>query len=105
MDRTCLVVKKIRRGNRKPDKSNSAFKSGVISTSVKFSSERTGCIYSKVTCQKVGRDDFRPCITSMNEDGSNPKFCCNVPTEARASLASGLQESIKSGYFEESWEH
>ena len=105
MDRKRLVDKEIRRRAKKPDKFNSAFKSDVISPSAKSPSERTGCIYSKVTCQKIGRDGFRPCMTSKNEDGSNPKFCRNVPIEARASLASGLQESIKSGNFEERWEH
>jgi hypothetical protein len=103
MDRKRLVDKEIRRRAKKQSKSNSALKSSVDSLSVKVPS--TGCIYSEVACQKIDRDGFRPCISSKNEDGSNPKFCSKVPIEARASLASTFHESIKNGDFEDSWGH
>lgn len=98
MDRKVLVDREIRRRAKKSSKFNSAFISNVNSSS-KFSSEYNRCIYSKVICQKVDRDGFRPCIFSKNEDGSSPRFCRNVPVEARASLASSFQEAIKSGDF------
>jgi hypothetical protein len=104
MDRKHLIDKEMRRRGKNPDKFNSAYKSNVGPTSVKLPSEHTGCIYSKEACQKISKDGFRPCWTSKHEDGSNPRFCGNVPIEARASLASRMQESIKNREFEESWE-
>lgn len=51
------------------------------------------CLYSKVVCRKVGRDGFPPCMISKHEDGSDPRFCRNVPIGVRTLLV----ESFKSG--------
>ncbi len=112
MDRKRLIDKELRRRAKRPNKSNSAFKSQANFSSSKPSSElskphapkrssEVSCIYSDVKCKRFYKEGSRSCITSKNFDGSNSRCCPNVPIEKRAPLTSWFRESIKNGAFEE----
>jgi len=61
------------------------------------------CIYlENLVCKKFDVVfHTRACVTSKNEDGSNPRFCANVPIEDRAAFAEAFQDAIKKRNFKE----